>query len=418
MADTTQANSRPDRPLALPPLPEFVAMMAGMMALTALSIDIMLPALGLIQHDYAIADENSRQLVVIVFFIGFSVGQVFFGPISDRIGRKPVLLGGMIVYALATVLCLLSGSFAMLLLARALQGVACAAPRIMAVAVVRDGYQGRRMAEVMSFIIMVFIMVPVLAPMVGSGILLFAGWHMIFVFLLLFALAMLVWSGMRLPESHRVENRHDLSVRWLVDAFLEVVGTRQTLGYALATGTIYGSLVGYISSAQQIFTEVYRVGGWFPVLFGAVAFSISIASLINSRLVMAVGMRRMAHGALVTFTAIGLVHAGHDLLAGTAPLWLFMVLMALNLCAFGLIMPNFNALAMEPMGRIAGTASSFIGAIMSVVGALLGWLVGRLFDGGTLPLALGFGGYGVLALLIVLVTERGRLFSTGPSSAH
>ncbi len=400
-----------ERPM--PHFVEFVAMMAALMALTALSVDVMLPALPQIRAEFGLADANRQQLVITSYVVGFALGQLFHGPLSDRLGRKPVLLVGLAVYALASFGCLVAGSFEILLLARIVQGLANAAPRIVAIAVVRDVYGGRRMAEVMSFVMMVFIVVPVLAPSVGGAFLIVGSWHLIFAALLVISLTFLVWMALRLPETRLPESREPLSVDWLLGAFGQAATTRQTLGYTLATGVLFGSLMGYINSAQQIFVEIYRLGAWFPIIFGCVAVALAFASFFNSRFVGRLGMRRVSHAAVIGFAGIGLLHLGLIAGLGAPPLWAFVLLLALNLFCFGLIMPNFNAIAMEPMGRIAGTASSFVGAVTTGMGALLGLWIGQAYDGSVTPLVAGFAGFGLVGLAAVLVTERGRLFGTG-----
>jgi DHA1 family bicyclomycin/chloramphenicol resistance-like MFS transporter len=394
----------------LPSFGEFVAMMATLMALTALSIDVMLPALPHIRDEFGLADPNRQQLVVTAYLLGFAVGQLFTGPLSDRLGRRPVLLAGLAVYAVAAFACVISTSFAMLLAARLLQGVANAGPRIVAIAVVRDLYAGRRMAEVMSFVMMVFIIVPVIAPSVGSLVMLAGSWHAIFAMLCLVALVLLAWMAFRLPETRSSASRSTLAPGWLRDAVATILRTRLTLGYALATGVVLGALMGYINSAQQVFVDVYGLGAWFPVVFGAAALAMAVASFVNSRLVMRLGMRQIGHAALIGFLGVSTLMLGLTLALGTLPLPVFVGLFALDLFCFGLVMPNFNAIAMEPMGRIAGTASSFIGAVTTVISALLGAVIGQQFDGSIRPLILGFALFGALALAIVLLTERGRLF--------
>jgi DHA1 family bicyclomycin/chloramphenicol resistance-like MFS transporter len=404
----TQAPAAPAR--HMPSFAEFVAMMAGLMAMTALSIDIMLPALPQIREDYALPGVNDQQLVVTSYLLGFALGQLFHGPLSDWLGRRPVLLAGLAVYALASFLCLVAPGFGVLLAARFLQGAANAAPRVIAVAAVRDIYGGRRMAEVMSFVMMVFIIVPVLAPSIGGAFLLFGTWHLIFAFLLVVSLALLGWMATRLPETRPPELRAPLSAGWLAGAVGETLRTRQTLGYMLATGVLFAPLMGYINSAQQVFEEVYGLGRLFPIVFGAVALALAVASFVNSRFVMRLGMRRVSHAALLGFVATAALHLALDLAFGRPPLAVFVPLLALALFFFGLIMPNFNALAMEPMGRIAGTASSVIGAVTTALAAWLGWIVGQHFDGTVTPLLEGFAAFAALGLALVLVTERGRLF--------
>ncbi len=403
----------PQRDGPAPSFPEFVALMAGLMALVALSVDVMLPALDQIRDDLGVLDPNRQQLVIASFMLGFALGQIVYGPLSDRFGRRPVLFAGLGLYVVASVACIWAGSLDALLVARFIQGIGTASPRIVAVAVVRDTFEGRRMAEVMSFTMMVFIIVPILAPGIGEAILFAGDWRLIFGFLGLVALSVLGWTMLRLPETRAVADREPLSAAWLASALRQTVTTRLTLGYSLATGMVFGALLAYVSSAHQIYTQIYGLGSWFPVVFGIVAVGMAAAGLINGRLVRRVGMRRMSHAALLGFAVagIGLAVLGH--LGGPPPLVLFVLLLGVALFCFGLIMPNFNAIAMEPMGRIAGTASSFIGAVTTAMAALLGGWVGQHYDGTVGPLSLSFAILGLASLAIVLVTERGRLFGVG-----
>jgi DHA1 family bicyclomycin/chloramphenicol resistance-like MFS transporter len=401
----------PAAPQRLPPFPEFVAMIAALMALAAMSIDIMLPALPNIVAAFAVADPNAAQLVVTWYLVGFAAGQLVFGPLADRFGRRAVLFTGLGLYALGAGACLVAGSFSVLLAARFAQGLACAAPRVIAVAVVRDVYAGRRMAQVMSFVMMVFLVVPVIAPSIGGAILLAAPWQAIFGFLFALAAALIAWTGLRLPETQHPEYRVALKPRHVTDAFLAVLRSRPTLGYTLAMGTTLGALMGYIASAEQIYVGIYGLGVWFPAVFGAIALAQAAASFTNSRLVIRLGMRRLSHTALTGFTVVSAVHLALVLTLGTLPLPVFAGLLGATFFCFGFVMPNFNALAMEPMGRIAGTASSFVGAATTGLSALLGWAVGQHFAGTAVPLLTCFALFGGCALALVAVTERGRLYA-------
>lgn len=394
----------------MPGFVEFVALAALLMALTALSIDIMLPALPQIGDALDVADPNERQLVVTAYLLGFAAGQILYGPLSDRFGRKPVLLAGLFVFTAASLASAVAAGFTWLLLARVVQGLGCAAPRVIAMAVVRDLYGGREMARVMSFIMMVFIIAPVIAPGIGQVLLLAGRWEWIFLFLTAVGLATTAWTVLRLPETRPQAAREPLSLGWLGQAVWQTVSTRQTLGYTVATGLIFGALLGYINSAQQIFMDVYDTGAMFAVLFGLIAVALAAASYLNGRLVERLGMRWLSHAALAGFLVTALAHYALAEIAGPPPLWLFCAMLSVNLFFFGFAMPNFNALAMEPLGRIAGTAASFIGAVTTALAALLGWYVGQQFDGTVVPLTLGYVVMGALAAAIVTVTERGRLF--------
>ncbi len=389
--------------------PEFVIVIASIMALNPLAMDMMLPALPNIASAFHLADANRPQMVLSTFIIGFGVGQFVMGPLSDRFGRRPVLLGGMTVYGIASLLAIAAPTFETLLLARALQGLGTSATRVIATSIVRDCYAGRRMASVMSLAMMVFIAVPVLAPSFGQAVLLLTQWRGIFVVLMLYGVVALIWSALRMPETLPVSRRRSLAVREVFDAFRQTVTNRQTLGYALTAGGVVGSLFAFVFTSQQVFTEIYKLGPYFPVAFAAVAIGTAIAGFINSRFVDRLGMRVISHGALLGYVAVsGIMLAAAKL--QMLPLPLFMFLSALMMFAFGLMISNFTALAMEPQGRIAGTASSLYGSITTLLGIGIGTKMGQDYDGTLLPFATGFFLCTLASLAVVLVVEKGRLF--------
>jgi MFS transporter, DHA1 family, multidrug resistance protein len=394
---------------------EFVALIALLMAITALSIDVMLPALPEIGSSLGVQAENDQQLILSVYFIGFASGQLIFGPISDRFGRKRPLLFGLGLYAAATILAFVSKSFATLLVARVIQGFGAAAPRAIAVAIVRDRFDGRNMSRVMSFVMMVFIVVPIVAPSIGAGILQLANWRLIFVVLLVAAIIAGLWATARLPETRPIGDRLPLSITAILAAFKLAATTRQTAGYVVGMGFVFGLLVAYIVTAEQIFVDVYGLGDRFPIVFGAISCFMVAASVVNARLVRRIGMRVVSHAALLG--ALGgcavLAIAGYP---AKPPLIVFCGFMAIVFFCFGLIMPNFNALAMEPMGHIAGTASSLGGFYSTAVAALLGTAIGRSFDGSLRPLCIGITLLFLASLLAVLVTERFRLLRPNPAN--
>ena len=389
--------------------PEFVIVIASIMALNPLAMDMMLPALPNIASAFHIAVANRPQMVLSIFLVGFGVGQFVMGPLSDRFGRRPVLLGGMTVYCIASLLAIATPSFETLLLARALQGLGTSATRVIATSIVRDCYAGRRMASVMSLAMMVFIAVPVIAPAFGQAVLLLTQWRGIFIVLMLYGVVALIWSALRMPETLPVSQRRSLAIGEVFDAFRQTVINRQTLGYALAAGGVVGSLFAFVFTSQQVFTDIYQLGHYFPLAFAAIAIGTAIAGFINSRLVGRLGMRVISHGALLGFVAIAatmLVAAKMQML----PLPLFMALSALMMFAFGLMIANFTALAMEPQGHIAGTASSLYGSITTLLGIGIGMTIGQDYDGTLLPFATGFFLCTLAALGVVLVVEKGRLF--------
>jgi DHA1 family bicyclomycin/chloramphenicol resistance-like MFS transporter len=389
--------------------PEFVIVIASIMALNPLATDMMLPALPDIRSAFHITAANRPQMVLSIFLVGFAAGQFVMGPLSDRFGRRPVLLSGMAVYCVASLLAIVAPSFENLLLARVLQGLGTAATRVIATSIVRDCYAGRRMASVMSLTMMVFIAVPVIAPSFGQAVMLLSQWRGIFVVLMIYGVLALAWSAFRMPETLPEDKRKSLAIREVLGAYRHTVTNRQTIGYALAAGGVSGSLFAFVFSAQQVFTEVYGLGYYFPLAFAAIALGVAIAGFLNSMFVGRLGMRVISHGALLGFVAVsGMMLAAARL--QMLPLPLFMTLAALMMFFFGLIFANFTSLAMEPQGHIAGTASSLYGSITTLLGMAIGSAIGQAYDGTLLPFATGFFLCTLAALAVVLVVEKGRLF--------
>ncbi|MEM9188101.1 MAG: multidrug effflux MFS transporter [Myxococcota bacterium] len=394
---------------------ELVVMVASLMALNALAIDVMLPALGGIAEDFAVTHANDQQLVVIAYILGFGFPQLAWGPLSDRFGRRPMVFVALLGYSIAGCVAAFMPSFELLLGVRFVQGVFAAGCRVVAVAVVRDRFVGSAMAKVMSLVMTVFMVVPITAPMLGQGLLLVASWEAIFYVLAAVGTAVLLWTGLRLRESLPVAQRRPLKLRAIAKTYREVLKTRVTLGYMLASGILFAALFSFLSASEQIFREVFDEGERFVFWFAGIAIVLSATNFANSRLVRRYGMRRLSHGALIGFTVLSAVL----LLAIDAlgeHLWLFFPLFSAIFALFGLIGANFNSLAMEPLGKVAGTASAAYGFATTTVSGSIGGLIGRAYDGTTRPLLLGYVALGVVCLLIVLITERGRLFQADRSA--
>jgi DHA1 family bicyclomycin/chloramphenicol resistance-like MFS transporter len=404
----TQASETPARPAeGRIAFPEFVVLIASMMALTALSLDMMLPALPAIGGAFQLVDPNDAQLVIVVYLFGFAAGHLYAGPLSDRLGRKPILMTGLVVYAVGSLMAAAAPDFTTLLVGRVIQGLGAAAPRVVAMAVVRDRYAGRGMSRVMSFIMMVFIMVPVIAPTLGSGMLLLGPWRWIFGVLVVAGAGLAFWSALRLEETCPPGEPVPL-----LTAVKTMLTTPQSLGYTLAIGFMFGNLMTYVATAEQVFTRIYDLGQGFTLLFGAIALAVVAASFSNSRIVERVGMRRVSHTALVVYLVLC---AGMALFGFPAepPLWVYALFCAATFFCFGHVVPNFNALAMEPLGRVAGVGSSLVGFWMMAAGGGFAGLVGSQFDGTVRPVTIGFSVLALCTLATVLVTERGRLFRVG-----
>ena len=386
---------------------ELVAMVAAMAALNALSIDVMLPALPDIQRDFGFSSDNDRQLVIIAYVALFGVAQLVYGPLADAYGRRVVLLGALILFVIGTLLCVVAPSFELFLAARALQGLGAAATRVIGTTVVRDLVEGRRMARVMSMAMTVFIVVPIVAPGVGQLILFVAPWRWIFGALLFYSIGLLIWLWLRLPETLRPENTTPFRPRAIASAYLSVLRERQAFGYIMATTFISACLFSYITSSEQIYVETFELGAAFPLAFASVAIAMSIGTFVNSRIVVLHGMRRISHTMTLAFTALA---ASIAILAALnmASFWVFLACLALTFSLFGLIASNFNALSMEPVGRVAGSASALFGAMTASGGALLGGVIARAYDGTVLPFAVGLTLAGAAALASIVWTERGR----------
>ena len=391
---------------------QFVALIAAMMATNALAIDSMLPALPNIGQALGVHDPNARQWVITAYLLGFGVAQLAYGSLADRYGRKPVLMVGLALYTVFAALCAFSTSFEMLLVARFLTGLGAASTRVLSVSIVRDCYAGRQMARVMSLAFIVFLATPIIAPSLGMAIMMVASWRWIFGVLSIFGLIVMAWAAIKLPETQHPEDRIPISVAGVSSAFRTALTDRIAMGYTLAATLVLAGLFGFLNSAQQVFAEVLHAGDVFPLVFAAIAGTMAVSSLLNSRIVERLGMRKVSHWALIGFIVVAASHAvvavtGHETLLT------FGLMQAAMMFCFGLVMSNFGAIAMEPLGHVAGAAASIQGFITTIGGAVFGFLIGQLYDGTTIPLTLGFTGFGLAGLLMVLATEKGKLFQAG-----
>ncbi len=389
--------------------PQFVVLMAALMALSAFGIDGMLPALPELARGYQVTRANDQQLVVTLYLLSFGVAQLFFGPMMDRYGRKPVLLWGLGFYALFSLMAAVAPTFHLLLVARCLQGVAVATTRVAPVSIIRDSYSGRKMAQVMSLCMLVFMTVPILAPTLGLGVMMVASWRWIFGVLAIATAAVAVWAAVKLPETLKPEDRRPINLAQVADSFRIVVGSRLGMGYTLAMAVLFGSLFGFINSAPQLFSEAFHAPQLFPIVFATTAGSMAASSLVNARIVNRLGMRLISHSALLGFTALAAVHCAVAL-GGHETVLSFAILQAMTMFCFGMISGNFSSMAMEPLGHVAGAAASAQGFITMVGGSITGFLIGQMFDGTAVPITVGFTLCGLLCLGVVLVVEKGRLF--------
>ena len=389
---------------------EFVLLSACLIAMNALSIDPMLPALPDIGRDLAIAQPNDRQLIISVYFMGLGVGSLIFGVLSDRFGRKKVMGSAMALFILSSAACAAAQSFTMMLAGRAMAGFFAGASRVIAVSIIRDRFRGDAMARVMSLIFAVFMLIPVVAPSFGQAILWIAPWRWIFWILTILATLILVWMLVRLPETLAPENRVPISVPSLLRTMGVIMTTRSSIGYMLASGVVMSGLIGFILSIQQIFFDVFGAQSIFPFAFAALAGSMGIGSLVNSRLVSRFGARRLSQGALLGLILTNSVHLA-VILAGWETMISFMALQSVTMLMVSFTASNFSAISMEPFSKGAGAASSFQSFLTTAISSALGSVIGLSFDGSTLPLTLGLLAFGALSLLILFWAERGKLFT-------
>ncbi|MBO9375051.1 MAG: multidrug effflux MFS transporter, partial [Chloroflexus sp.] len=378
---------------------EFIAIMALMTSLVALSIDLMLPALADIGTDLGSPHANANQLVVTMVFAGLAIGQLVYGPLSDSTGRKPAIYLGYTVFGLGSLLTILAANFPMMLAGRLLQGLGAAGPRGVSIALIRDRFAGREMARVMSFMMVVFIVVPIIAPALGQAILLVAAWRTILVLLLGIGVVSLIWFGIRQPETLTPQRRAPLSVRRMSRALHEVIRNPTALGYTLMAGTVAAMLQAYLASAQQIFQIQYALGPLFPLFFAINALAIGLASFVNGRLVMRYGMHLPVKMALFVLCGLTILFAGTTLVTNGQPeLWMLMAYLIPCFFCMGILFGNMNALAMEPLGHIAGVGAAVVSSLSTFVAIALSAVIGQSYNGTTTPLAVGFAILSLMAL--------------------
>lgn len=386
----------------------FLLFLALMTSVIALTIDAILPAVDGISNDLGFESPSDRQLIVLVVFIGIGVGQPVFGPLSDAIGRRPTALIGWIIYCLGTVLAMTAPNLEVILAGRFLQGIGAAGPRVVATAIVRDLYAGRPMARIISLIMTVFMLVPMFAPLLGQVIEAAAGWRAIFGVYLLMALVCALWYIGAVPETLNPANRRPLSFYPLVAAFREVLTNRRSMLYTLASTAIFGAFAAMLASAQQVFEELMALGDAFPLAFAVLALSFAIAQFANAKLVMRLGMRQICRNSavMVVLASLFATAIGLSPLGPVPPYWVFMLVMVPVFLGTALMFSNLTALALEPLGHIAGTASAVIMSVSTLGAVPLGMVIARAIDGTVVPLFVGFAGLGALALLAILAADR------------
>jgi DHA1 family bicyclomycin/chloramphenicol resistance-like MFS transporter len=400
---------------------ELIALLAMLSSLGALTIDLQLPAMPEILASFGLHEANLQQWIVSAYMLGFASVQILYGPISDSVGRKPVVIFGLLVYIGASFWLLVADDYWLFLLARGLQGAGAAAARIMINAITRDFFKGDEMAKVTSLVMLIFILVPVFAPTVGSLLLWLGHWHLILYVFLGFSLVVLVWTWFRLPESLSAHNKKPLRLSRLKASFIQVVTEPLAIVFAVVSGVIFSGFMAYLNSAEQIFANLYGVPEKFPYIFGLLALFFGLAAFINSRIVMRFGAMQVTLYALMALVSINLIHLvvmfGYG---GLPPLWLFVMAVALiNMCV-GLVFGNVMAIAMLPLGEVAGMGASVIGSISTFLAAVIGIVISQQLDGNLWPIALGFACTAVVSLLLVYrykgAVPNKRDLSTAPKA--
>ncbi len=388
---------------------EFVLLISCIMMLVAFAIDSMLPALPFIGRSLGVTDRADQPLVISAFLGGFSIALLFVGTLSDRYGRRGLMLASLVGYALASLGAATSIHFETLLLARAAQGMAAAGGQVLVRAVVRDRFEGRAMAQIMSLAGMIFMAGPIIAPAMGQAILFLGPWQWIFLVLAALGAGVWSWAYFRLPETLAKNDQTPISLSGVTSSTKFVITDRMSVGYTLAMTASASALFGFLMSVQPIFERTLHRADLLPAGFAIMAAGMMGASLLNAAIVTRYGMRLIGHGALICFTVIAGVHL-FVAWSGQETLATFVALQMLMMMAFPMIGGNFGAMAMENMGKVAGTASSVQGFVNNLISTILGTLIGRAFNGTTVPLYAAFFGSGLLALLIIFVTEKGHLF--------
>ena len=386
---------------------EFIFLVALLTAMVAMSIDTMLPAIGTISQEFGVSDPNKRQFIVTAFFGGMTIGTLLSGPISDSTGRKPAIFGGLLIFLVGAALCLFATSFEMLLIGRVVQGFGAASPRIVSMAMVRDGQGGAAMARIMSFVMSVFMLVPIIAPSIGQLVLLIASWRYIFAGFIVMAVIAAIFLEVRQEETLPPEKRVKFSAANLYHSAKEFFRFPTAWGYTIAVGFIFAAFISYLGTSQQIFAEQYAQGKLFAVWFGVFAVAIACAMIFNGRMVMKLGMRKMSKWAVRSCIVFSAVFLGAALFyAGQPPLWTLGIYLFCTFFCCGILFGNYNAMSLEPVGHIAGMAAAISGTVSSLVAILVGGWIGQQYDGTVLPLVYGYLGMSVLAFLTSEFAER------------
>lgn len=391
---------------------EFVALMASLMSIVALSIDALLPGLPDIGDALGVTNPNDNQLLITMIFLGLGFGQLIFGPLSDSYGRKPIVYAGFLVFVIASIICVTTESFEMMIIGRVLQGIGLSSPRTMSIAIIRDSYSGNYMAKIMSIVVMVFILVPVIAPALGQFLINFSGWKSVFHVNLIYGLLIMLWFWKRQPETLHKEYRIKFTSHLFIDGLKEFLKYKDAIAFTIISGFITGSFMVYLSTSQQIFQEQYNLADMFPYIFASLAISIGLATYLNSVFVVKYGMWRIAYMATIAYAIISILYVVLFSSGNNPSIGVLIGFFALQFFAVGFLFGNLRALAMQPLGHIAGIGAAINGFVSTVMAVPIANYIGSFVNDSVLPLFIGFSIFGVLSLLTFIMLKRKSKLST------
>ncbi len=385
---------------------EFVALMASLMSIVALSIDALLPAIPEIGNAIGVTNPSDNQMLITMIFLGLGFGQLIFGPLSDSFGRKPIVYVGFLVFTIASIICVTTKSFEMMILGRILQGIGLSSPRTLSIAIVRDSYSGDYMAKILSIVVMVFILIPVIAPTLGQFLINFYNWESIFYVNLIYGLLVMLWFWKRQPETLEKEKRIKFTSHQFIDGAKEFVKHKNAVAFTLISGFVTGSFMVYLSTSQQIFQEQYNMADMFPYIFASLAISIGLATYLNSIFVVKYGMWRISYIATIAYAVISILYVLLFWSGDNPSIGVLLGFFALQFFAVGFIFGNIRALAMQPLGHIAGIGAAINGFVSTVMAVPIANYIGSFVNHSVLPLFIGFSTFGILSLLTFIILKR------------
>lgn len=385
---------------------EFVALMASLMSLVALSIDALLPALSEIGESLNVTNTNDNQLLITMIFLGLGFGQLIFGSLSDSFGRKPMVYLGFLVFVIASIICVTTKSFEVMIFGRILQGVGLSSPRSLSLSMIRDSYNGNYMAKIISIVVMFFILIPVIAPSLGQLIISFFNWQSVFYFNLIFGVIVMIWFWLRQPETLPKNKRIKFSLNLFVNGTKAFFKFKEAVAFTFVSGFITGSFMVYLSTSQQIFQEQYDMADMFPYIFASLAISVGLATFMNSKLVVKYGMLQLSYVATIAYAAISILYVILFWSGNNPPIEILIGFLALQFFAVGFLFGNLRALAMEPIGHIAGIGAAINGFLSTVLAVPIANYIGSFVQTSVLPLFIGFSIFGLLSVGVFILFKR------------